>query len=224
MIDDKKLLLIHGYGQSYLKSLLGRFGLNITLKSYSFKAFRQLIEKGNAKVFVWHHEIESEIFQYFNPFYVYKNLYITEKEKSVSTDIQKQLTFELQSQKPEIIVCHSLGCYLLLNYLDKYNLPASVKKIFLVQGDFSTNYSLTNPDLIKKLENKELEIINCYCPWDPILHISKLTSVSYRPAGVYGFKNELVTNKLFPLYKAINLHNSSIEDKNLVKFINASMQ
>ncbi len=87
---------------------------------------------------------------------------------------------------PEIVMCHSMGCQFLANYLQTNLLPSSVRKIILLQGDTSrlTQFNTTVP------------IISSYCYWDYTLWVSVILN-RYLPIGLVGSKT--VNNKFLVL-------------------------
>ncbi|MCR4256642.1 MAG: hypothetical protein NUW08_02975, partial [Candidatus Uhrbacteria bacterium] len=55
-------------------------------------------------------------------------------------------------------------------------------------------------------------ITNTYCPWDPSLWCSMLIGSSLK-AGLVGLRHPLVDNRLFPLFRSMNLHMSALRDE-----------
>jgi hypothetical protein len=202
-------LLIHGYGvgAQYLKFHLAE-GANA-----GFGAFDKLITEKRAGVFRWDIPRYYGYKTVFNPLN-HLSLYNQERIKATTTKLHTELTKMILKNKPETIVCHSMGCHLLMSYLKFNTLPASVKKIVLIQADIPNDSTL--PATIRsQIENKKLEIINLYCPWDQALLITLPLHFKLK-AGLTGYKNPLAQNIFFPLYKRSNLHTSSINDSNLI--------
>jgi hypothetical protein len=207
-----QFLLIHGYGvgAQYL-SFHQAEGVNA-----GFGAFDKLIAEGRVGVFRWDIPRYFGYKTVFNPL-SHLELYNKERAKAQSIEIHAKLTKTLQETSPENIVCHSMGCHLLMSYLKLNTLPPSVKNIILIQADIPNNTPLseTVESLIKA---KKLKIINLYCPWDQAL-LTTLPLHFKLKAGLTGYKNPQVQNIFFPLYKRTNLHTSSINDPDLVKLV-----
>lgn len=217
-----KIVIIHGYAEGVKTSISNKLNLNIWKnfdKDLDFKAFTASIESGEARIFFWREILNVKLIVYLKV-KTYTNLYRYEKEKAVSKEIQNKLSKFLEESSPEIIICHSIGCYLILNYIEKNDLIDTVKFIFLVQGDFDRKYKIENIDIKERIENKNLFIINCYCPWDQALLISPFLNNLAILAGLLKTNNPLFIDKFFPLRKIPNFHKSSMSDKKFYEFIN----
>jgi hypothetical protein len=202
-------LLIHGYGvgAQYLNFHLAE-GVNA-----GFGAFDKLIAEGRAGVFRWDIPKYYEYNTIFNPLN-HLALYNQERAKAQTKETHAELAKMQRDSNPETIVCHSMGCHLLISYLKHNTLPTSVKNIVLIQADIPDDTLL--PDTIEKsICDKKLKILNLYCPWDQAL-LTTLPLHFKLKAGLTGYKNPLVQNIFFPLYKRSNLHTSSINDSNLI--------
>jgi hypothetical protein len=218
----QKILLIHGFGTGVRDEIfwiLSKSKEKQELEYNEFKAFNHLINKGEASVFRWHDRFNASKIKDFLTIEKYIDLYKREKQKAVSPELQKKLYQTIEKENPEIIVCHSMGCYLLLNYLEKYTLNPSVKKIFLVQGDFDKKYKIQNPDILNRIEKNTLRIINVYCPWDTTLITSPFVNNFTWPAGLNRMRNPYIVDVLFPLGNSLNLHNSSLKSRDLLDFV-----
>jgi hypothetical protein len=209
-----RYVLIHGYGVGgeywQFRKPEGKFA--------GFGAFSELINHEEAGVFRWDEPRQFSFWELFNPFEHLK-LYDREKAKSQSSNTHKNLKTFLYQENPEVIVCHSMGCSLLLNYLDTNPLPNSVRHIVFVQGNTSQSRKLPE-SLQTQLVSKHLHLTNLFCPWDQALWSLVLTK-HVVPAGLFGFNNPFVQNRLFPLYRRLNLHTSSINDPNLFSILDA---
>jgi hypothetical protein len=86
----------------------------------------------------------------------------------------------LESYLPHVIICHSIGCHLMENYINSgRKLPKETDRIIYCQSD-SRTVSLP-------------WIENYYSPLDPILYLSWLVNLS-RPVGLQKVKNCHNTN------------------------------
>jgi hypothetical protein len=207
-----KYLLIHGYGiglqYSFFKSAEG--------ENAGFGAFDDLIIAGEAKVFRWEIARKLSFRESINLKLNIKQ-YDIEMLKTENQEVYHRLQKELGLTKPEIIVCHSAGSSLLLNYLTNHTLPSCVKKIVFIQSNIPQD--MVFPDYLQeKLQQKKIKLLNIYCYWDQALwslvFIGRQISI-----GLLGSKNTYVKNIFFPLYKTLNLHTSSINDTKIFPFI-----
>lgn len=149
---------------------------------------------GHAK---WHHSI--------NPFY-FLRLYRRERALACAHQTLEALHALLQQESPTQIVCHSMGCLLLVEYLKKFVLPASVERIVFVQADIDANTEIVST----------VPLTNVHCPWDPTLALSSLHHRQLR-AGLVGLRQ--ADNHHFSLRLPVNLHTSSIRDSRLRRMI-----
>lgn len=198
-----KMVLVHG------------FGIGITAPFFrpgfgnhaGFAAFKKLIACGEAVVFSWGIKKPVGLWQILNPFF-WRGIYEKEKILSQVVTTHQQFCEFLFHEQPEIIVAHSMGCYLLNEYLNKNFLPPSVKKIVFVQADLSNKIKL----------NFSLPILNLYCPWDPTLWLSVLYNRAWR-GGLSPINNSLVKNVFLPLWRLPNLHNGILRTRHLKKIV-----
>ena len=205
-------LLIHGYGvgANYL-NIHKAEGIN-----GGFGAFDKLILEQNAIVFRWDIKRYFEYKTMFNPFN-HLALYNQERSKAQLPETHLNLKLIIERYKPESIICHSVGSLLMTSFLKDNSLPSYVKNIVFIQADIPNNTQL--PGQIKSLiKNKNLNITNLYCPWDQAL-LTTLPLHFTLKAGLVGYKNPLIKNIFFPLYKKTNLHTSSINDPDLIKLL-----
>jgi hypothetical protein len=207
-----KYLLIHGYGiglqYSFFKSAEG--------ENAGFGAFDDLIIAGEAQVFRWEIARKLSFIESINLKLNIKQ-YDIEMLKTENQGVYHRLQKELELTRPEIIVCHSAGSSLLLNYLTNHILPSCVKKIVFIQSNISRNRFF--PEYLQaKLQKKEIKLINLYCYWDQALW-SLILIGRHISIGLLGSKNTYVKNIFFPLYKTLNLHTSSINDIKIFPFI-----
>ncbi len=219
---EKRIVLIHGFGTSVPSELIATVTkgvLKFEQEDKGFKAFNELISQGNAKVFSWNEAFNAKELKEYASVQKYIDLYYREKKKALSDNLQSTFTAFIEKEQPEVIVAHSMGCYLVLGYLDKFDLPKSVKKIFLIQGDFDKKYELKNKAIIKRIENDDLRLINIFCPWDTTLIFSPFINKLVLPAGLVRMRNPYFVDVLFPLGNDLNLHNSSIQSSDLLDFV-----
>jgi hypothetical protein len=200
-----KIVLIHG-------NAVGIKFHNIRdreTKYGSFSIFKPLVDAGQAVLYGWHFVNEEfDLFQSLNPF-EFRRQYFTEKKYCSSNQAWQKLDEFLNAEQPEKIVCHSMGCYLLLLTLNSQGLPTSVKSVYLAQGDFDRNFKITNSTVLDRLASGDLKIYNYYCPWDQMLALSVGVN-GKAPGGLAGAKEKYFINKLFTKTETTNFHHATI--------------
>jgi hypothetical protein len=198
-----RIALIHGFAV-HLTAPIIRRGFGPTA---SFRAFASLVETGEARVFSWGVQRRAKPWQLLNLFFLH-DLYLAERKLTMSPALHTELSAFFVRERPEVIVCHSMGSVLLAEYLKQNALPNSVRVIVFVQSDLPATTAVSAP----------VPIYNLYCPWDPTLMLSSFNALQWK-AGVAPLTSKDVTNILFPLTKPLNLHTSSIRDPKLVAFV-----
>lgn len=205
-------LLIHGYG-------IGASYLNFHQAegiSAGFGSFDKLIYQKKVVVFRWDIQRYFGYKTFFNPLN-HLALYSEERAKAQSPETHEHLLQIIEKYQPKTIICHSMGALLIISFLKNNLLSKCVQNIVLIQGDIPSDASI--PQNIQTLiRDKKLNIINLYCPWDQALLTTLPLHFKFK-IGLIRYKNPLVQNIFFPLYKRVNLHTSSINDKNLIKLI-----
>ncbi len=192
------IALIHGFAT----------GLNVSVirtargREAGFFGFKGLIEKGVARPFRWDAVENVSIWQALSPL-TYLTVYKKEGEMVRSEPTHVALDAFLRDERPRVIVCHSMGCALLLAFLAHHALPPSVRHVVLVQADISRDTPLPNLPSVAWH--------NLHCPWDPTLFASALYHRSIR-AGQAGLRDPRARNRLTPLFGGWNLHTVSIGD------------
>jgi hypothetical protein len=210
--QKQEILLIHGYGAGIkVPKINFEYG-----KDMQFDAFRGLVESNIAETFSWSQPSIWKVGQYLNPFEHLK-LFNNEKKKIENAEMMANLAILLAQKKYKTIVAHSLGCYLLLEYLKTHDLPPSVQKILFVQACVPKKYKISEST---KSKLKHLKTLNLWCPWDNALLAYFLTSGNLTH-GLTGFSKQhlAIQNRFFPLYKRLNLHRSSICDPKILEII-----
>lgn len=202
-------LLIHGYGTHIESAFAQPRG-----RTAGFYAFEQLMDHGVVDVFRWEIPFKLKFPQNINPFYLL-TIYQREKAQLDNKNVFERLDATIKDNNIEILISHSLGSQLLLQYLQNYTPPTSVKRIITIQSDMPRTFQL--PIVIEnRLKNGALRWDNYWCWWDQALFASCVVNRSWR-AGVVGVHHPLVHNSFFPLYRDGNLHISTIIDPEFVK-------
>jgi pimeloyl-ACP methyl ester carboxylesterase len=161
-------------------------------------------------LFSWYQEEKHSLFDFLNTKLHYQT-YKKEKAAASSDKVLHKLKKFLDQEQPTTVVCHSLGALVFLNYLQKYSPVPSIKKVVLVQADIPDTREIpSNPT--------KITFINAYCPWDPALLYSWFFH-RYKPAGLTGWKQPHVHNRMVPLFGHWNLHASSITQKQFASFV-----
>jgi len=196
-----RIALIHGFAVG-LTSPLVRPGFGPTV---GMTAFKNEVANGTARVFKWGSFKKVPFHQLINPFFLHSH-YLVERAMAFDKKTHLELHKFLSKAQPQVVVCHSMGTVLLNEFLNSFELPASVKAIIFVQSDLPWDISIKT--------NRQL--YHLYCPWDPTLLASSIANRSWR-AGLRKLKQAGVKNILMPLFRLPNLHTSSIRDRKLLE-------
>lgn len=194
-----KTLLVHGYATKLHASI---FRAPLT-NHEGFVALNSEIESGAVEVLHWGIDRSLSFFESLNPF-SYLRLYRDEELLVESRELQQSLFAKLSSSGTERIICHSMGCRLLLNTTKIFGLPPSVQSIVFLQADVDADTPLELP--------KEVSIKNYHCFWDQSLIASSILHRNLR-IGMRPWKHDGVSNRFFPLLRPINLHTSQLRDR-----------
>ncbi len=209
LITINKSLLIHGYGIGRTAPLFfKRFA-----EDGGFSIFSAHIKDRKAEVFFWDIEKKYSFLQSINPFENF-NLYKSEKQKASSPELLSTLHQTFNKNMPDTVICHSLGCYLFLQYINKYSLPNTVKKIIFIQGDISSKSVINNHALQMLIKKRPVIVINTYCPWDYNLWGSAILN-QYLPIGLGRVLLQGINNKLLPV-GILNAHTNGIRKSSQV--------
>jgi uncharacterized alpha/beta hydrolase family protein len=209
-----KILYIHGYGTETLHQFRPKQWSEKEICStiFELKKERDL----ELKFFHWGWSLKLSKWQAFNPLQ-YLKLYLTEQRMAKSKGLLNRLHKMIQTYQPEIIICHSMGSFILMNYLTKYEKPLSVKKIVTMQADFPRYFEI--PQSVEQdIDTKKLKFYNIYCPWDELLPLSMVINFKL-PSGMFGVANKRVKNILFPLYDNWDFHNSILNSRRAAEFL-----
>ena len=201
-----KTLLIHGYATNLTAWKFRKaFG-----EHAGFIAFDEAITSAETTVFRWGIERTLTLAQSINPF-SYLKLYRDEEKLAESAALQQGLLWYIEKHGIERIICHSLGCRLLLGAMNNAKLPSSVKSIVFLQADFPSRARIDHLDTVNSVEIK-----NYFCFWDQSLLTSSIFHGNLR-AGLIGWKQLNIKNIFYPLLKGINFHTSPMRDRKLAK-------
>lgn len=202
-----KLILVHGYGMALqIPGLRSHRGITA-----GFQIFKPDILDGTAKVFNWSIDATIPRNQAIKP-NTYRQHYLAERKKATSQEVHQDLIELIEQEAATTILCHSLGCQLLINTINIFGLPTSVRQIIFSQADIDQNEKITNPDVCARLKNKTLQLTNYYCPWDITLIASAIHHRHSR-AGLTGLNDPLTINKFNALTKLPNLHMSALRSE-----------
>jgi pimeloyl-ACP methyl ester carboxylesterase len=203
-----KYFLIHGYGKA-----LDLFEHSIPSNG-GFYIFDEEITREEAYVHHWAEQIERRRLTALNPFTQLK-LYYQERVKTESPAEIKRLHDTLQEKQPIIIITHSSGARLLMNYLKSYSLPESVQKVILVQADISQKEWLACP------LPTQVEWRNFWCWWDQALITSMIVN-QYIPMGLY--TRDHTYSQFYPLRMLPNPHQDIWRDKKFKQILEKEMR
>lgn len=192
-------LFIHGFCSEVCIPSLGIR----TCAGSEFDVFRK--DRSNTHVFTWALSTNLSFWEAVNPV-SYLELYKNELFLSTSPTVLQGLHLKIQEVQPSVMFAHSMGCLLLLFYIEQYSIPTSVKRIIFVQADIP---EILSKKVEAKLSNRNIKIENFYCPWDQALLASTLYHFQKR-AGVSGVRSKQVINNFYPLIKLWNLHTAGL--------------
>jgi len=195
-----KYFLIHGYGKSL------DIREKIIPKNLGFYIFDNELNNKDAYVFNWSIGNHRSFISKINIISQLK-LYYKEKSKIEKSIYQKKLFEKINELKPEIMICHSMGCKFFLDTIKKYGLNKSIKQVIFVLADIPQNTDLTI------LSKGDLKFKNIYCWWDNALLSSMLLN-RYKPIGLFGIPYHRKFNIFWRLNYGINLHQDIWRDNN----------
>ena len=202
-----KAILIHGYAAGLEASIFRKpFG-----EHSGFIALDDEVKSGIAKSFRWSKDVSLTIAQCINPL-KYFHLYRDEELLAESSITQSVLREFLDRADATTIICHSLGCRLMIGAMNAHGIPESITKIVFLQGDVSTSASIVNDAIRDRIANGTLVIENYFCPWDQSLLSSVILHRTNR-IGLMGWNETGVKNVFYPLLKPMNLHTSPLRDR-----------
>jgi predicted alpha/beta hydrolase family esterase len=207
-----EIVLIHGYAAG-----LEALPFKKTREDYEFTGFDKYLKNKLAVIFQWEIGQKLNHYQMVNPL-TYRKLYMEEKAKAADPQTHQRLAEFLETHQPKKILAHSMGCYLILEYLKTHNFPESITSTIFVQADLPQNFEINNQTVQKKLQEKTFQWWNFYCQNDPTLILSSALN-RYAPAGLWGALNSFVQNKNFDLNSKHrnNLHLDSLSNPKFVE-------
>jgi hypothetical protein len=171
-----------------------------------FRAFRSLVENGDATVFRWGLRKHATFFDSFSPWFAWR-LYREERQLTEQAETLRRLSAWLEHEQPHTIVCHSLGCRLFVRALKMHGAPASLRRIVFNQADLSIDELVDATSAAPTLQ-----FVNTYCPWDASLLCSSVLNGGWR-VGLRATPIPSIQNRFFPLWRFPNLHMSAIRDE-----------
>jgi hypothetical protein len=137
------------------------------------------------------------------------DIYRRELAIARSTETYQKLAEFLNAEQPEVVVCHSMGCFLFSEYLKRENLPESVRHVIYNQADLPWSGTGFSKEIIERVRAGKLIITNTFCFWDPTLWSAVFAGGSIR-AGLFGMRSPWVRNKFFALFRPFNIHTAAI--------------
>lgn len=146
----------------------------------------------------------------------YLRHYYHERQKSTRDDVHAQLHSYLERKRPKVILCHSLGCELLLQYLQRYQQPSSVKQVVFLHADVSVSSIVEHRKLHDLLQKKQITLTNYYCPWDYVLVISSILHRKIR-GGLRRIDAPYIENRLYATRSIIRPHTACLSNRKLLE-------
>lgn len=200
-----KTLLLHGYATKLRASVFRK----PLAEHEGFTGLQNEIKNGEIDVFHWGINRSLSFVQSLNPF-AYLTLYRDEELLAKSREIQQKLFETIASSGTERVICHSMGCRLLLNTINTIGLPVSVKSIIFLQADVNASETINFP--------KTVTLQNYHCFWDQSLIASSILHRNLR-IGMQPWTHNSVSNRFFPLLRLVNLHTSQLRNRAFLKSI-----
>lgn len=199
-----RIVLIHGFATGIRFSVFRQpHGIEAGMIG-----FRREVKTGEAKAFRWDIKEEASFLRSMNPLYTL-DIYRRERAIAKSTETYRKLAKFLAEEQPEVIVCHSMGCFFFSEFLKRENLSESVKRIIYNQADLPWSGTEFSKEIIERIRFGKLVITNTFCFWDPTLWSAVLTGGSIR-AGLFGMRSPWVRNRFFALLRPFNIHTAAI--------------
>ncbi len=194
-------VLIHGYSRG-VESPFHQPDQNIA----GFFAFADEVKLGQSRVFFWAKHQTLSLLTAYSPIH-HLVLYFRERALVQSEQTLVELHNLLIATHPEQIVCHSLGCFLLTQYVLHYgSLPNCVQSVVFLQADCSEQ------ELLKSgLLSDVLRFTNVYRRLDPALLFGSLMHRSWR-IGLKPLPHLHVTNVYLPSFAHPNFHDAALSD------------
>lgn len=214
-----KIVFIHG---TYCGSKFRGFQGDCS-KDGGFVALRPFIANNQAQVYYWSRVEKNYTFlQSLSP-YVWHNIFQIERDYIETREAVYNLNVFLEREQPEIILAHSLGCHYLLNTINEYGAPTSVKQIYTLLPEFSYDKSpILHVQTIERLKENSLTWDNYHCLWDTTL-ISSMYSTKVIPAGVRSWRQAFIKNQFYIQNIFSNPHTNILCDRKFIKkFIDKS--
>jgi pimeloyl-ACP methyl ester carboxylesterase len=202
-----KYFLIHGYGKS-----LDLFDSKIPANG-GFDIFDEEIAHKEAYPYIWAITVDRKRLSHLNPF-AQLQLYYAERKKASSDKELKKLYASLEKNQPKIIIAHSTGARLIMNYLKQHSLPRSVESLVFVQADISER------EWQKVALPLRIRFHSFWCWWDQAL-ISSMILNRYLPMGLYSQKPY---SRFYPLRMLPNPHQDIWRDEKFKQLLQKEMR
>jgi Alpha/beta hydrolase of unknown function (DUF900) len=186
------------------------------LANGSFESFQKYLDSCNAKLFIWSKFTGKYGIESLAPDFLLHQ-YRTEQKYVFSQEAFNSLNNFVRTENPTILVGHSMGCQYILNWLEQVKKAPSVQKIYLLQGDFDSNFEFSNPMIVDLIESDKLQIVNYFCRLDNTLMASCQINGNIR-SGLIGSISKYIKN-IHWLKPGTNIHHCTIRDIELARVI-----
>jgi len=198
-----KILLIHGstvgLEYSFFKKKDLRYGY--------FRGIRDLIDSGQADLFVWADRQDKA-----KTWELHKILKMYNQERADINNSKHsyKLYQKLSDPQYNTIITHSMGGELLVKMIQDCGLPQNIENIYTLASDAPANLVLDDTGLSQRLSDQTLSWCNYHCIWDGALLTSLVLNLRYS-AGLTGYMTDLnIQNQFYPLRGSLDLHTSII--------------
>jgi predicted alpha/beta hydrolase family esterase len=199
-----KIFLIHGSMVGVPSFYKSAEAINQQIEDGMYAIFREELKNQNPDYYLFKWMSAHDPKDRLNP-KADLDSYYKEQSLVLTDQLQSRLAKDLEAHNPIVIVSHSMGCELLINTINNYSLPLSVKSIITVNSDSDQDQKILDTDVIARLKTKELKFINLHSITDITLMSSVILNKMVPRAGLKGYSSKLVDNRSIDIFGNHNL-------------------
>ena len=199
-----KVFLIHGSMVGVPSFYKSPQAITQQLEDGMYSIFREELKNNNPDYHLYKWMPQHDAKERLNPTADLTSYY-HEQSMVLTDELQKSLSIELNAHLPTVIVAHSMGCELLINMINNYSLPESVKSIITINSDSPEDKRILDTTVINRLKSKDLKFINLHSITDITLMTSVVLNKMVPRAGLKGYTSKLVENRSINIFGNHNL-------------------